>query len=412
MPTAEVRKVRDEEFDAWCDATDVGFHAPHRRGAGPQRRHWIDLDRCWGAFADGRPVGTFRGLRLELTVPGGACVPVDGISAVTVSASHRRQGLLSRMMAGELAEAVDRGESMAVLIAAEWPIYGRFGFGPAADAAAWSLDARAAKFTVELPGTVELVDRATAREQAPAVYDRFRRLHPGCVDRVGSRWDMLLDLVRAEGKEAPPDELFALCRDQDGAAVGYTCYKITDTFVRQRPDARIKVQDLFAIDPFYEARLWKFLADHDWVTEVGIDDDVFGSPDPLWRELLVDRRAAWSRDAWESQWVRILDPVAALAARSYESAGRIVLRITDKDGYADGTFALEAGPDGAATCAASTEAAEVTMSAAVLGSIYLGGYPADRYRRLGRLDEHAPGAAARLNAMFRTAATPFNATIY
>jgi predicted acetyltransferase len=411
MPTAEVRKVKDEEFDGWCDAIDVGFHSPHRRGEGPQRRQWIALDRCWGAFADGRPVGTFRGLELELTVPGGGCVPVDGISSVTVAASHRRQGLLSRMMAAELAEAAERGEPMAVLIAAEWPIYGRFGFGSAADSADWSLDARAAQFTVELPGTVELVDRATARAQAPVVYDRFRRLHPGCVDRVGSRWDMLLELIRPEGKEESKADLFALCRDQGGTVVGFARYRIQDHYTRQRPDSKITVDDLFAVDPFHEARLWKFLADHDWVTEVTTGGQL-GSPDPLWRELLVDRRAAWSRDAWESQWVRILDPVVALTARTYESAGRIVLRITDKDGYADGTFALEAGPDGAATCAPSTEAAEVTMSVAVLGSIYLGGYPADRYRRLGRIDEHAPGAAARLNAMFRTADTPFNVTIY
>ena len=414
MPTTEVRKVREEEFDQWCDAIDVGFYAPHRRGDGPQRRRWFEIDRCWGAFSDGKPVGTYRGLRLELTVPGGAVVPVDGISSVTVSAAHRRQGLLSRMMAAELAEAAARGESMAALIAAEWPIYGRFGFGPAADSADWHLDARAARFAVDLPGTVELVDRETARGLAPAVYDRFRRLHPGCVDRADYRWDVSLDILRAEGKEAPKEELYALCRDADGTPVGFARYKFgpeKELFVRQRPAGKILVQDIFGVDPYYEARLWKYLADHDWVTEVSTED-LLGSSDPLWRELLVDRRAAWSSDAWEGQWLRILDPVAALTARTYETAGRIVLRVTDKDGYADGTFALETAADGTAGCAATAEAPEVTLPAAVLASVYLGGFTADRYHRTGRMEEHAPGAVQRLTALFRTVETPYNVTIY
>jgi predicted acetyltransferase len=412
MATVEVRKVRDDEFDAWCDAIDVGFHSPRQRGDGALRRQWFEIDRCRGAFADGRPVGTCRGLRMNLAVPGGGFVPVDGISAVTVSASHRRQGLLSRMMAAELTEAAARGESMAVLIAAEWPIYGRFGFGAAADSADWHLDARSAQFAVPLPGTVELVDQDTARAEAPALYDRFRRRHPGSVDRAGYRWDMSLNILRAAGKDDPKDQLYALCRDETGTAVGFAVYRIgPEVFTRQRPSGTIKIEVLFAVDPYYEARLWKFLADHDWVTQVSTDD-IVGSSDPLWRELLVDRRAAWSSDAWEGLWLRILDPITALTARTYETAGRIVLRIADKDGYADGTFALEAGADGRAVCTLTSEVPEVTLPVEVLGSIYLGGFTADRYHRLGRIEENADGAVSRLTALFRTVAAPFNVTIF
>jgi predicted acetyltransferase len=409
MNAVEVRRVQDDEFDAWSDAIDVGFHSPHHRGDGPLRRRWIELDRCWGAFDEGRPVGTYRGLTLELTVPGAAAVPVDGISAVTVAASHRRQGLLSRMMAGELAAAKGRGESMAVLIAAEWPIYGRFGFGPATESADWTLDARSAQFSCELPGTVELVDQATARAQAPIVYDRYRRLMHGNIDRAGYRWDQMLNLMLREGKEDPREDLYALCRDDEGNSVGFARYKFgPEHWSNQRPDMKIKVGDLFATDLRYEARLWKFLADHDWVKEVYTES--LGPADPLWRELLVDRRAAWLNGLWEGLWLRILDPATALSARIYETAGRIVLRITDKDGYADGAFALEAGANGVATCAPTTEAADLTIPVAVLSSIYLGGFTADRYHRLGRIDEHRDGAAKLLNAMFRTTRPPLNIT--
>ena len=408
MGSAEVRKVRDDEFDAWCDAIDVGFHSPSERGAGPIRRQWMEMDRCWGAFADGKPVGTYRGLALDLTVPGGAAVPVDGISAVTVLASHRRQGLLSRMMGAELTAAKARGESMAVLIAAEWPIYGRYGFGAATESADYTLDARAAQFAVELPGTVELVDRATARAEAPAVYDRYHSQTPGCVSRDGARWDLALKILRREGEDEPKDELYALCRDENGAAVGFVRYKFgAETWTNQRPDMKIKVSDLFATDVRYEARLWKFLADHDWATEVYTE--WLGPVDPLWRELLVNRRAAWPRGLWEGLWLRVLDPAAALSARTYETTGRIVLRITDKDGYADGTFGLESGLAGA-KCTATGEAPDVTIPVAVLSSIYLGGFTADRYDQLGLIEEHTAGAAALLSSLFRTTRSPLNVT--
>jgi len=410
MGTAQVRKVRDEEFDAWSDAIALGFNNPQGRGDGERRRKWLDLDRCWGAFADGKPVGTFIGIPLELTVPGNTTVAVDGITGVSVGAAHRRQGLLSRMMAGELAEAKGRGESIAVLIAAEWPIYGRFGYGPATETADWTLDARCAVFVGDLPGTVELVDQATARAEGPVVYDRYRLLTPGNINREPVQWDYALNLVRRDGKD-PQDELYALCRDEEGTAVGFVRYSFgPEKWTNQRPDMKLRAIDLFATEARYEARLWKYLADHDWVSEVYTEERI-GAADPLWRDLLVDRRVAWPKSAWEGMWLRILDPVAALSARAYEAAGRIVLRITDKDGYAEGTFALEAGPGGA-TCAASTESPDVTVPVDVLGSIYLGGFTADRYRRLGRIEEHTPGAAAVLNALFRTAAAPVNSTMF
>src|SRR5205085_805245 len=104
-----------------------------------------------------------------------------------------------------------------------------------------------------------------------------------------------------------------------------------------------------------------------------------------------NRRLAWASDPFEGMWLRVLDPVAALSGRRYEVPGRVVLRVVDKDGYADGTFALEGGPDGA-TCGRTTESPDVTVPVAVLGSVLLGGPTARRYAVLGMLEEHRPGA--------------------
>jgi predicted acetyltransferase len=408
--TTEVRRVRDEEFDAWCDAIDVGFNSPQERGGASFYRRFFDLDRCWGAFDAGRPVGTFRGISFDLTLPGGAFVPIDGISSVTVSATHRRQGLLSRMMSGELAAARERGEALVALIAAEWPIYGRFGFGAATEAARWTLDAGSARFDRELPGSVELVDVPTARAEAPGVYDRLRAATPGAVSRADYRWEMNLGLLRRDEAHEPRDVLLALCRDETGSAVGYVRYKISrQDWVHQRPNQAIEILDLIAVGVEYEARLWKYLADHDWVSEVVGPDS--GRGDELWRDLLVDRRTVWSGNQWEGQWLRIIDPVTALAGRRYEVPGRVVLRILDKDGFAEGTFAVEGGPDGA-WCAPTGESPEITLPARALGSLYLGEYSAARFAQAGLIEEHRTGAIARFGAMFHTAIAPWTPTTY
>lgn len=408
--TIDVRRVREDEFDAWSDAIDIGFHMPKNRGDGARRRKFTEMDRSWGAFDGAKPVGTLRGISFELTVPGGAAVTLDGISGVTVAPTHRRRGLLSRMMTAELGAAKERGEVLSGLYAAEYPIYGRFGFGPAVEGCSWHLDAHAATWSRELPGTVEIVDVQVALEQAPKVHDKVHALTPGAVTRPGLFWERNLGLIPREGDPVPKDSLNALCYDENGEPDGYVRYRFVDErWTNQRPDNLVEADDLLAVNVEYEARLWKYLADHDWVSRVVAKEH--RRVDELWRDLLVDRRAAWSDEHWEGQWLRILDPAAALAARRYEVPGRIVLRIADKDGYADGTFALEGGPDGA-TCGPTAESPDVTLSAAVLASIYLGGFSAARYALLGRLDEDRPGAVARLAAMFHTAIAPWSPTGY
>jgi predicted acetyltransferase len=115
---------------------------------------------CHGAFTDDdRLVGIARWFPDEVSVPG-TSLPVAGITAVAVLSTHRRQGHLSRLMAAELDHIRGAGVPMATLVAAEWPIYGRFGYGPAMDACAYEIDTTAARFRDPPTGAIELVTSA------------------------------------------------------------------------------------------------------------------------------------------------------------------------------------------------------------------------------------------------------------
>ncbi len=69
--------------------------------------------------------------RMTLTLPGGARVDLPGLSWVSVAATHRRRGILRRMIT-ELFDQWEQEKSVfSILTASEATIYERFGYGPA-----------------------------------------------------------------------------------------------------------------------------------------------------------------------------------------------------------------------------------------------------------------------------------------
>src|SRR3954470_25024933 len=91
-----------------------------------------ELDRSLSLW-DGERVAANAGIYSRtMTVPGGT-VPCAGVTWVTVSPTHRRQGVLTAIMRRQLTELHDQErEPVAALWASEFAIYGRFGYAPAA----------------------------------------------------------------------------------------------------------------------------------------------------------------------------------------------------------------------------------------------------------------------------------------
>jgi len=189
----EIRAITEGELGVWAHVLDASFLSPLPAGAIAYRLEFYVPGRSLGAFDAGRCVGTLRSLDLEVTVPGGAAVSAEGITNVAVLGSHRRRGLLSRMMSVALDEAVARGRGLAALIASEYRIYGRFGFGPATSAAGYEIDVRRAG-NLRVPGAdggrVEPIGLAEVREHGPELHERFRRTQVGAIPRGPATWRM------------------------------------------------------------------------------------------------------------------------------------------------------------------------------------------------------------------------------
>jgi predicted acetyltransferase len=407
-----IRNVTSEELPAFVDAMSTTFLERHdaEKVAADLRTIW-DLARVWAAFDGGRLVSTFRSFGTEITVPGPGRVPATGIAAVTVLPDHRRQGLLRRMVAAEHGAARERGEAVALLFAAEYPIYGRFGYGPATQEATWSLDAHGAEFRGEPSGSLEMApaDQAT-KDAMIGVYEAWRARYVGEIARLAYRWDFQLGLRPDAWSDEPRKGYVALHRDAGGAVDGYVRYHAEgDHWERRQPHNTIAVDDLHGVDAAVQTDLWRFLTTLDWVATVKADHRYPAEPLP-W--LLVNGRAATLIESGDGLWVRLLDVPRALAARTYEREGNIVLEVVDGESVGGRVrLLLDAGPDGA-TCRPTERSPELTLDVAALGAAYLGGTPLRHGVLPAGADEHTPGALARADGLFRTLVEPWCSTFF
>jgi predicted acetyltransferase len=399
----DVRTITDDEVPAWSAAVNTGFLNPSGDIDAEARRPGIVLDRTWGGFDGDAVVATLRSFPAELTVPGGGKLDTSAVTAVTTTSTHRRRGLASRLVTGELAAAAARGEQASILIAAEWGIYGRFGYGPATEHQTWTVDALAGRLRNRPQGTVEYVDRDIARKLAPPVFERHRAARPGEMSRADRFWDVDFGILRYPSWKDPKPGFYVAARDGSGEVVGVARYTYEERWEGRLSKGSIDVQMFVTAGPTAEALLWHHLLGIDLAASVRVEDR---PPDELLPWLLVDARHAMPTDRADFLWLRPLDVPAMLAARAYPVAGRVVLDLVDPAGFAGGRFALDAGPDGA-SCTPTTAAADLTLGVAALGSVYLGGHGLRTLAAAGLVDEHANGAVDRADMLFRWPVAPW-----
>ena len=139
------RAVAKDEADyaqgtAWLRGVGIGFYDEPRKDDFADKimaMYRVDNREMTGVYqADGVaahslaadvPVATFATLRKDLNIGYGRQLEAQLVTAVTVRGTHRRQGLLRRMMTEDLAAAKADGVALAALTASEASIYGRFG---------------------------------------------------------------------------------------------------------------------------------------------------------------------------------------------------------------------------------------------------------------------------------------------
>lgn len=406
--TFEVRPVTAEEFPLYVRTNYTGFGNVPAETDTELWRGILDLDRTLAAFDAGRIVGTAAAFAFDLTVPGGARVPVAAVTWVAVLPTDRRRGVLRAMMQRQLADARRRGEPIAVLMASESTIYGRFGYGQATSMLDVEIDRVHAvlRHRPAGPGRVRLAERERALDVFPALWDRHCQAQPGALTRPATWWEFMFRPAH-DGANAQGPRFFAVYENEAGEPEGVVWYRIEHSWEQGLPKSVLIVGDLIA--PTVEARaaLWDYVFGVDLIATVRAGHRPVD--DPL-RWMLADSRRLRVLRQSDDLWVRLLDIPAALAARRYAATDRLVLEVADAFLPENaGRYLLDAGLD-EALCRTTTEAADLALDVADLGAVSLGGVSFTTLAQAGRVHELRAGALARADALFLTATAPYSGT--
>ena len=354
------------------------------------------------AFVDGRVVGGSAMISFEVTVPGSRQVPLGGVTSTAVVATHRRRGLLRRMMQAMFDEACGRGEPLAGLSASEGSIYGRYGYGPATRRTRWELERTQARFlSPRAPGgSLEITGAETARHAWRAVHDAVRVSGVGELSATLDKWSDLSDT--SSGTAGP--RRYLIHRDHDGSIDGVANYRLPWS-PRIEEAGTLVVEGLQAASCDAYQAMWQLLLDFDLTRKVVAAPRP--SDEPL-RWMLDNPRAMRVTRQSDSLWIRLLDVQAALEARTYDTGGTVVLGIeSDPMRPAnEGSWRLDGGPDGA-VCTRVTTTPDLVIDLQALGSLYLGGMSAALLASAGRIHGDRKSVSL-LSRMFRTDPEPFN----
>jgi predicted acetyltransferase len=313
-------------------------------------------------------------------------------------------------MATELTAARDRGETLALLHASEYPIYGRFGFGPASQAATWTVDALRARVPGSArPGAVRIASATIeSRDTLRQIFEAWRLHQPGEIWRRDFSWDDDLGL-RTRSWGPPWNGYVAFRDDPDGNPDGYVRYHVDPKWEHRQSAHTLVVDELHTLSDEAYADLWRLMLDIDLVVSVRAEHR---SPAERLPWLLPDARAARSSDTGDDLWLAILDLPRALAARGYERCGSMVIEAVESSGVAGDhrtRVILEASPEGA-TCVSTDRSPDLTLDEAALAAAYLGGTRLGDAVLAKGVDEHRPGALADADALFRTTELPWCST--
>ncbi|KFU82467.1 Predicted acetyltransferase [Amycolatopsis lurida] len=406
MSEFSVRAVAEGEQRACLDVLSESLH-----GKPATDEVWAKMAPSWlaagkfAAFDDhGTPVGITSSFEVELTVPGGQKLVTAAVDGVGVRADWTRRGILTSMMAVQLEDLAARGVPLAALHASEAVIYGRFGYGAATFCRGVSVERPRAQLRdgVGRDGVVRFVTPAEAVERVPALYNRFGGTRPGFVSRPAGWWPGFFDRV-VTGNDG---YRVAVHSGPDGDD-GFVVYQTIDTRDRQAPErgALLDIRELHAATPQAWAGLWRFLLSIDLVSAVAGR----GRPldEPL-AELVTDPRAVNTTEVIDDLWLRLVDVLAALRARSYGTAEPVVLEVHDKQ-LPDNDGRYLVGPDGVER---TTAEADLRLDVATLSSLYLGHGLFGDLALSGRVEVLNETAVARADALFHTARTPWCGTFF
>ena len=410
--TIRLRQPARDELDAWIRPAVAAFGDVLSPVEWEHDSRKLELDRLIGALDGDAWVGTGGAYTLRLTVPGGRDLGAAGITEVGVAPSHRRRGILRRMMTWMLVQAVERGEPVAILWASESAIYQRFGFGLGTLQSMFDMERSRIRFIrpVEPVGRIRMIEHDEAVRLIPPIYETARLRIPGAITRSAVKWDTEL-LFDADWMHRGNGPKFMAVLEVDGEVRGYALYRMLPQWEDRGPNNSLLVMEVIGLDHAAERTLWGWLTELDLVGRLRAWRGPV--PHPLILELTEPRRMGLV--VREGILLRILDVAAALEGRGYSGAGSLTFELADAFRPANaGRWRLTVGdgPDRPSTVARTDDEPDLSLDTSDLATVYLGAFRFADLARSGRVQACRPGAIEEADRLFASTATAWCSTMF
>jgi predicted acetyltransferase len=390
-----------EDWPAICAADARAFGSTMTPEDVEDRLKVHDIDRFRIALDNGQIVGVAASYAMDVSLPGGAIVPMGGVTWVSTAATHRRQGLMRRVV-GAVHDDIDaRGEPVATLYAAEGGIYEHVDYGISTRIVVNSIDPRLTRMRDEYrtaPGAVRYVDVA-GNDVVPivsALWDRYQTRRAGGTGRTIEVQQYLFeDRKKAFAGRNP---VAYLVHDD-----GYAAYRIEGRWSDGSPQGSIlRLVELVAMTPEAHAALWQALLSVDLVAEIRSRNIPIDDPLPF---LLEDQRALRTCELVDGVWVNVRDIPVCFGTRTYRTSDRIVVEVDGK------RWAIDGGPDGA-SCRSVRTRPDLITSHAWFSSMLYGGMLPSVLVAGRRMTARNADVLARADLFFTTSLAPHCQDMY
>jgi predicted acetyltransferase len=382
----EIRTPSEDDLSAMVRLDGLVFGSVWKPEEYEKVRPTIELDRFRIAVDGSQIVGMAGSFGFETTLPGGGSVRTGGVTWVAVVVTHRRQGILRRMLEAVHHDIDSRDEPLAALTASEGSIYERFGYGIASYDRHVEIDRGRAQLsdrTRPTPGSVRFVEGDQLPDVLADRWERGRLTRPGEISRSAD-WHRKLIALRGEAT------VFAVHEN------GYASWKVTENWNAGLPQHELRLHELMADTPEGHLDLWATVLSVDLVGPIRTGNLPFDDPLPY---LLVDHRVVRTTAVNDGLWLHVRDVPRCFGARSYGTDHDIVIE-------ADGAR----WRIGAAGCQKVRTRPDLVGDGAALSALLLGGVRPSTLVAGRRLEARNAEALRRADALLATSPLPYNQT--
>jgi predicted acetyltransferase len=377
QPATDEYAVRIATADDWEPIRDTlgeAFGEDEAADVQNTERGVFEPERTLLAVYGDEIAGVAGAFTRQLTVPG-SVVPAAHVTWVGVRPTHRRRGVLTRLMHRQLTDVRTLGEPVAVLWASEGPIYQRFGYGLAASRLSFEASHEVHFLRPPTPneGRLRAVALDGAADVLAPVYERVRAGRPGWSSRDARWWRYVLADPESARKGAT--RLRITVHEGQSGVDGYMLWQVRADWPESGPQSSVRVREL----------------DVDLTRTTGFA--YAAADEPLYQ--LVDSPRQLGARLVDGLWVRLVDVPVALAARRYVTPVDVVIEVSDPLLPENSGRWHLLGDTGSAACTRTDRAPELAIDVAALGAAYLGGASLSSLAAGGRVTELSPGTLTR-----------------